>query len=400
MLPIKRTWLFCIVTVLLVQAHAQQPAGRFVLNGKYTGLAGDVLYLNYTNAQNERIKDSCLIKEGAFSFTGSIAEPTLAWLQLKQASTANGAQLFLEPAVMHLSIDGNNMKQAKLTGSATQKDWELLNKQKETIAREMEPLSAKYSAANKVYMEARKNNASEQELDTLKYRAAAIHEAFEPYQARMAAADFLFFTKYPASVVTAYFLRFYVNSLSLDSTKMFYDRLGVATQQTSYGKNIAEEIAKLQAGSPGSMAKNFSATDINGKALSLSDFTGKYVLIDFWASWCVPCRKGNPHLKELYALYKDKGFGIIGVSDDDRDHNAWRKAVEKDGLPWQHVLRGVKYDAVKGFDRSSDISEQFGIHSLPTQLLIDPTGKIIGRYGGGGVAHEELDKKLAEVFKM
>lgn len=124
------------------------------------------------------------------------------------------------------------------------------------------------------------------------------------------------------------------------------------------------------------------------------------MLVDFWASWCVPCRKGNPHLKELYSQYKAKGFEVIGISDDDRDHDAWKKAVAKDGLPWQHVLRGLKYDAVKGFDKTNDISELFGIHSLPTQVLIDPSGKIIARYGEGAAAHEDLDKKLAEVFKM
>jgi thiol-disulfide isomerase/thioredoxin len=147
------------------------------------------------------------------------------------------------------------------------------------------------------------------------------------------------------------------------------------------------------------MAKDFTALDINGKSLQLSDFKGKYVLLDFWASWCVPCRKGNPHLKELYAKYQSKGCEVIGVSDDDRNHDAWKKAVDQDGLPWHQVLRGLDIDKkMRGIKNESDISEKYGINSLPTQILIDATGKIIGRYGGGGEPHEALDKKLADIF--
>ena len=143
------------------------------------------------------------------------------------------------------------------------------------------------------------------------------------------------------------------------------------------------------------MATDFSTIDINGNTLKLSDKKGKYVLLHFWTSWCVPCRKGNPHLKELYLKYKDKEIEFIGIADDDRAEDAWKKAVEKDGIGiWKHVRRGLKYENGV-FDRSTDISDNFGIHTLPTKILIDPNGIIIGRF------EEEagpLDKKLKEVF--
>ena len=145
------------------------------------------------------------------------------------------------------------------------------------------------------------------------------------------------------------------------------------------------------------MSNNFNTQDINGNKISLADYKGKYVLLDFWASWCVPCRKGNPHLKELYSKYRDKGFEVIGVSDDDRNPEAWKTAVAKDGLPWQHVLRGFKI--VNGApDRTNDINEGFNISTLPTQILIDRTGTIIARYGEDGDAHELLDEKLKSIF--
>ena len=130
--------------------------------------------------------------------------------------------------------------------------------------------------------------------------------------------------------------------------------------------------------------------------ISLSDYKGKYVLLDFWASWCVPCRAGNPHLKELYAKYHDKGIEFIGVSDDDSKPDAWHKAVEKDGLPWRHVLRGLDMQKLMNNQPNpNDISEKYGIHTLPTKILIDPAGKIIGRYSEES---EPLDAELKKIF--
>jgi glutathione peroxidase-family protein len=99
----------------------------------------------------------------------------------------------------------------------------------------------------------------------------------------------------------------------------------------------------------------------------------------------------------LYSKYKDRGFEIIGVSDDDSNHDAWHKAVEKDGLPWRHVLRGFdRQKLMKNEPNEKDISEKYGIHSLPTKILIDPNGVIIGRYDE---QENALDEKLKEVFK-
>ncbi len=161
----------------------------------------------------------------------------------------------------------------------------------------------------------------------------------------------------------------------------------------------AEEIKKLESGSPGSKAAAFKAKDINGEQLSLSDFKGKkYVMIDFWASWCVPCRKGNPHLISVYNKYKEKGFEIIGVANDDNAVEAWKKAVAQDKIGiWKHVLSGYKRNASEA-EKGEYINERYGIHTLPTKILIDKNGIIIGRYGGGGEDDAAMDKKLEEIF--
>jgi thiol-disulfide isomerase/thioredoxin len=301
---------------------------------------------------------------------------------------------------MTISLPAGDYRKAVVKGSKTQEEYEELERLKAPIQKEMEPLSKAYTKAGAAMNAAVRAGKPQNIIDTLRYRAAAIHDQFEPYFARMSQVDYDFFASHPQSYVTAFELRFHTGSLPLDSLKLFYDRLG-PVQQSASGREIASEIDKLQSGSPGSMAKDFSATELNGSQLTLSALKGKYVLIDFWASWCVPCRKSMPHVKELYARYKDKGLEVIGVSDDDRDSTAWKKAVDKDGTGiWHNVLRGLDWDKIRKHEKNErDISEKFGIHTLPTKILIDKEGKIIGRFDKGSEEEaEQLDRQLAQLL--
>jgi thiol-disulfide isomerase/thioredoxin len=387
-----------LVSGLLNTAIAQKQSNQFQLKGKLAGQSSGLLYLYYSDAENKRIKDSCEIVNGSFSFKGNINEPTMAYLQLKEEkrNELNGVNVFIEPAPMTIDLQLNKFKEAKLAGSKTQNENKALEKLKEPIRKQMQPVLDEYSNANNIYIAAVKRKAPEDSLDFLKEKAAAVREKFTPYNKRTDKLDYDFFIKHPNSYVTAYMMRFHVSEWTLDTLQMIYDNMNETVKQSSYAKDLAKEIQDLRGGSPGSMAKDFSATDINGNKLTLADFKGKYVLLDFWASWCVPCRKGNPHLKELYAKYKDKGIEFIGVSDDDRDPNAWRKAVEKDGLPWLHVLRGLDMQKrLNGLPNETEISDRFGIHTLPTKILIDRAGMIIGRFGE---EEQELNEMLQKIF--
>ena len=152
----------------------------------------------------------------------------------------------------------------------------------------------------------------------------------------------------------------------------------------------------------GKIFPSIELTDINGEKLDLDNFNEQTIVINWWAVWCVPCRKGNPHLISLFKKYNPKGLEIIGVSDDDRAKDKWRKAVEKDQIGiWYQILRGTKtIDGKPDFnDKSTDISNKYNISSLPTKILVGPDGVIIGRYGGGGGTDEDMDKDLLEIFK-
>ena len=361
---------------------------RFTLKGRVIGQSAGFIRLGYIGKDGKRITDSSALKNSEFLFIGEINEPTMAWLAGNTTSRSiddpNATTIFLEPGFMTIVLKPGNFKNAKVSGSNAQEEYKKLNDLKESI-------SLKWK----------------KQLDSLRTekddeKNAAIRERLSPYFDEMRQADYDFFDKHPQSYVTTYLLRYYVSDLSLDSLQKYFDRLGTNLQKTNSGQMLAEEIEKLRAGSPGSMAKNFTTNDISGNRLSLADFKGKYVLLDFWASWCLPCRKGNPHLLSLYSRYKEKGFEIISISDDDSKPDAWRKAVEKDGIgAWKHVLRGFDIEQLKrtGKTGDNDISNYFGIHSLPTKILIDPRGMIIGRFGGGGETDDALDKKLTEIFQ-
>lgn len=208
-----------------------------------------------------------------------------------------------------------------------------------------------------------------------------------PYFKEVQETNLNFFDKYRTSYATAYALQYVIPDLTTDSLKLFYNRFPEHVKKSKYGKYILSAIEKRKLGAVGTIAAGFSKKDINGNALNLSDYSGKYVLLDFWGSWCVPCRKGNPHLIETYAKYKDRGLEIIGIAADDEKPDAWRKAVREDKLPWLHVLQGNTPE--------TDIAKKYNIEYYPTKILIAKDGKIIGRYGEESDA---LDRMLERIF--
>jgi peroxiredoxin len=164
-----------------------------------------------------------------------------------------------------------------------------------------------------------------------------------------------------------------------------FSMLGDNAKNSLYGKRIAEYRRIAEKTGIGA-TPDFAITDTSGKLMKLSDLRGKYVLVDFWASWCAPCRKENPNVVKAYQQYHDKGFEIVGVSLDTKK-DAWMKAINKDGLTWNHV------SDLKGWE--SDIVKEYGIKVVPTSFLLDKEGKVIAN----NLREEALPKKLAELLK-
>lgn len=375
---------------LLTMAQAQQKLNeQFVLQGTVANQSEGWVYLTYSNKDGKLVRDSAALKNGSFQFKGAINEPTLAYFNGKMTSRGmddpNYTSLFLEPAVMKVTVRNGEYKKAILTGSRSQLEYEALQKPQNKIRDRWKVVMDTLSAVNK------RSNFQYQELKDWVLR---------PYNAEIREVQMAFINSHPSSYVTAYTLRFMTRELPEDSLKKMYNRLPEPVKKSVYGKAIATDLEKLKIGVPGTLAGGFTVTDINGQPLSLSDYKGKYVLLDFWASWCLPCRKGNPHLLELYAKYRDKGFEIIGVASDDGKEEAWKKAVAEDKTGvWKHVLSG--YDQAKrmrGEKNENHIGEKYNIATLPTKILVDKNGVIIGRYGESNEDVEAMDKKLSEIF--
>lgn len=379
-----KTLISSLLMLTCLAGYGQQKDG-FTLSGKIKNQDFDFIYLRYNGPSGTLVLDSTKITNGTFQFKGSMAEPTVANLYGKMKSQSmddpNLTSVFLEPVYMTIDVTAGDFKNAVLKGSVSQDEQKTLDKLKAPIRKEMEPILEVY----------RKEKNHE--------KAAEIREQFEPFNARMDKIDYAFFASHPNSYVTAYMMRYKIGNLNMAQAKKIYNNWTDRIKQSNYGIYIAKEIKKLESGSPGSVAASFTAKDINGTELSLADFKGKkYVIIDFWASWCVPCRKGNPHLISLYNKYKEKGLEIIGVANDDSAVEAWKKAVEQDKIGiWKHVLSGYKRNGSER-EKAEYLNERYGIHTLPTKILVDKNGLIVGRYGGGGEDENAMDKKLQEIF--
>ena len=149
---------------------------------------------------------------------------------------------------------------------------------------------------------------------------------------------------------------------------------------------MANRLAVLKKSAIGQPMIDFTQADVNGKPVRLSDYKGKYVLLDFWASWCGPCRAENPNVLKAYNQFKDKNFTVVGVSLDEKA-DKWKEAIEKDGMPWMQV------SDLKGF--RNEVAQQYGIQAIPFSFLIDPQGIIVAKELRGAALHT----KLAEILK-
>ncbi|GGH09463.1 TlpA disulfide reductase family protein [Mucilaginibacter phyllosphaerae] len=163
-----------------------------------------------------------------------------------------------------------------------------------------------------------------------------------------------------------------------------FSGLSAGLKNSPLGVEYQKKLIRWRTVDVGAIAPNFTQPDQQGKLINLADYKGKYVLVDFWASWCHPCRDENPNLVKQYQLYKDKNFTILSISLDE-SKTAWLKAIKEDKLPWKQV---------SDLKKNNQARVKYGVQSIPDNFLISPEGEIIGKSLRG----EDLNKKLMEVL--
>ncbi|MCK0131241.1 AhpC/TSA family protein [Flavobacteriaceae bacterium F08102] len=392
----------CILCALVVSCSLKEQSlkeGMYRINGKVTNLENGILYL-ISYYDGARSIDTIKISGNKFSIEGTmeglVKGVTIA-NNTDPSSKEPNARLFLEPTIMKLQLDGSNLASFKMTGSNTQVDADALQKQRNALADKYKAELDAFEANRKLYDEA----TTEEDKKKYKWKDDDLRTELEPYFEEGVAVTKQFVLDHPTSFVSLQNLAVILKHLTQEEAKAIFDKIPPEFKEEPIAVRIRKDIEDMNKGIPGAMAGDFNTVDIKGNPIALADFKGQYLLIDFWASWCVPCRKGNPHLLELYAKYKSKGLEILGVSDDDRNPDAWHKAVKEDKIGvWRHVLRGLEVDRSKGGYKivNDGISGGYNISTLPTKILVGPDGIIIGRYGGGGEDDAAMDKKLAELF--
>lgn len=361
----------CFSTASLVLAccfaMSQQAKDSYTISGTVNQQTGKV-YLSEFVMNGKR--DSTLIENGTFKFTGKLENPMPILIRLQGN---NGSFLFFaENAHMQLKLDADSLRNSRVTGSASNNDYQLFE---QTI----KPYNDSLNALSNWSRSKGKLDAATQDSVT------RVWEAIDNNRKKAVAG---FVSANPNSIVAAYAItRHFLFMPDLASLEQQYKSLSSKVQQSSFGKSIKDKIDVEKRTAIGQPAPVFSQKDTAGKMVSLANFKGRYVLLDFWASWCGPCRIENPHIVAAYKKYRDKGFDILAVSLDDKK-DRWIKAIYDDGLTWTHVSELQSWN--------NTVAKLYGVNAIPSNFLLDPQGRIIARNLDG----KKLEEKLAEIFRQ
>jgi peroxiredoxin len=350
-----------ILVLLPVFAVAQK---KLTLTGKMKGMKeGTLVSLTDVNKPADTIATG-KVKNGVFVLRKELKEPML--LNLNMGSN-NTLMTFLDNSSVRISGNIASIKKSRISGSGTHNDFRNFKKT-------FDPLFEKLMKINQQFQMGQRSDSLEQAMNTMK---VTIQQTIDN-----------FIKKHKASPVSAFLL---AATIQLNDdvllTEQRVNSLKPVALENMYGIYLKETIAETKITAIGSTAMDFTQADTSGVPVSLSSFRGKYVLLDFWASWCGPCRQENPNVVANYQKFSPKNFTVLGVSlDRPGQKDKWLQAIYKDNLTWTHVSDLQFWN--------NAVAQQYRVQGIPQNFLIGPDGKILAKNLRGPA----LEQKLCEVL--
>jgi thiol-disulfide isomerase/thioredoxin len=367
----KHTLLLLTAGILLFACNnkSKEEKRGFRVFGKITNAGNSQISIQEITTTGLIMLDTAIIAEdGSFELNGTLKEKSFCTIRLNQ-----GDIVLLVDSTSNLEVnaDATNIENYSVAGSEENQQLKEL------------------FALNNTFMVAAKNiekrfSINPNEVPDITIQNA-IRMAFDSLQQAHKTAIKDFVININNSLVPYFATNFLMAEADYDFFKLIDDKLYNQFSSSKYAANLHAKVMDLKKTAIGEEAPEIVLSDPFGKTIALSSLRGKVVLIDFWASWCGPCRRENPNVVRVYQKYKNKGFDIFGVSlDDNRD--AWIKAINDDKLLWNHVSDLQKWN--------SSVVKQYNIEGIPFTVLIDKNGKILAKNLRG----EALEKKLQEVL--